>query len=92
MMPSASALTSPELFVLKIAEGLQRAYEAKISDDNDAVVVTAQQADLKISEAITVVRDLMLHAVVIVFANENADGTRTALRISVVKDGLIPPM
>jgi hypothetical protein len=29
---------------------------------------------------------------VIVFANQNPDGTRTAVRITVGKDGLIPPM
>ncbi len=53
--------------VLKTAEALQRAYEAKISGDQDEAIVTAQQADLEVSQAITVVSDLVLHAVTELF-------------------------
>jgi alkylation response protein AidB-like acyl-CoA dehydrogenase len=53
--------------VLKTAEALQRAYEAKISGDQDAAILTAQQADLEVSQAITVVSDLVLHAVTELF-------------------------
>jgi alkylation response protein AidB-like acyl-CoA dehydrogenase len=53
--------------VLKTAEALQRAYEAKISGDEGAGVVAAQQADLEVSQAITVVSDLVLHAVTELF-------------------------
>jgi alkylation response protein AidB-like acyl-CoA dehydrogenase len=53
--------------VLKTAEALQRAYEAKISGDERAGVVAAQQADLEVSQAITVVSDLVLHAVTELF-------------------------
>jgi alkylation response protein AidB-like acyl-CoA dehydrogenase len=53
--------------VLKTAEALQRAYEARISGDQDAAVVTAQQADLEVSQAITIVSDLVLHAVTELF-------------------------
>lgn len=62
--------------VLKTAEALQRAYEAKIADEQDAAVVTAQQADLEVSEAITVVSDLVLHAVTELFDALGASGSK----------------
>jgi alkylation response protein AidB-like acyl-CoA dehydrogenase len=62
--------------VLKTAEALQRAYEAKISGDQDAAIVTAQQADLEVSQAITVVSDLVLHAVTELFDALGASGSK----------------
>jgi alkylation response protein AidB-like acyl-CoA dehydrogenase len=53
--------------VLKTADALQRAYEAKISGDLDAAVVTAQQADLEVSQAISIVSNLVLDAVTELF-------------------------
>jgi alkylation response protein AidB-like acyl-CoA dehydrogenase len=49
--------------VLKAAEALQRAYEAKVSGARDAALLTGQQADLEVSQAVTVVSDLVLHAI-----------------------------
>jgi len=48
---------------LKAAEALQRAYEAKLSGDRDAAHLAGQRADLEVSQAVTVVSDLVLHAV-----------------------------
>lgn len=62
--------------VLKTAEALQRAYEAKISGDQEAAIVTGQQADLEVSEAITVVSDLVLHAVTELFDALGASGSK----------------
>jgi hypothetical protein len=55
------------------------AYEAKVSGDQDAAVVTAQQADLEGSQAITVVSDLVLHAVTEVFDALGASSARRGL-------------
>lgn len=57
--------------------------EQKIFVPEKAPVVTYQPADRSA---------LTKGAHIIAFANENPDGTRTAVRISVGKDGLIPPM
>ncbi len=57
--------------------------EQKIFVPEKASVVTYQPAD---TGALT------KGAHIIAFANDNPDGTRTAVRISVGKDGLIPPM
>jgi alkylation response protein AidB-like acyl-CoA dehydrogenase len=53
--------------VLKAAEALQRAYEATQSGDREAAAESAQYADLEVSQAVTVVSDLVLHAVTELF-------------------------
>jgi alkylation response protein AidB-like acyl-CoA dehydrogenase len=58
----AAAYTAGAI-VLKAAEALQRAYEAKISGDQHAALLTGQQADLEVSQAVSVVSDLVLHAI-----------------------------
>ncbi len=64
---------------LKAAEALQRAYEATIAGDKDAAIVTAQQADLEVSQAITVVSDLVLHAVTELFDALGASASKRSL-------------
>ncbi len=62
--------------VLKAAEALQRAFEARLTGDEDAERLATNIADLETAEAQTVVTDLILEATTLVFDALGASATR----------------
>ena len=62
--------------VLKAAEALQRAFEARLSGDEEAEKAASSIADLEAAEAQTVVTDLILDATTLVFDALGASATK----------------
>ena len=62
--------------VLKAAEALQRAYEARLTGDEEAERAATGIADIEAAEAQTVVTDLILEATTLVFDALGASATR----------------
>ncbi|MEH2549821.1 alkylation response protein AidB-like acyl-CoA dehydrogenase [Bradyrhizobium sp. AZCC 2262] len=63
--------------VLKVAEALQRAHEAQLSDDGERSAAAITIAEIELDQAVTVVSDLILEATTILF---DALGASSAAR------------
>ncbi|WP_320198881.1 acyl-CoA dehydrogenase family protein [Agrobacterium sp. rho-13.3] len=61
------AAYSAGAIVLKAAEALQAAYDANVSGDEERIAVADRNADLEISQSVTVVSNLILDASTILF-------------------------
>ncbi|MCX8999675.1 acyl-CoA dehydrogenase family protein [Rhizobiaceae bacterium BDR2-2] len=65
--------------VLKVAESLQRAYDANAGGDEEVIAFATRNAELEISQAVTVVTSLVLDATTVLF---DALGASAARRVN----------
>lgn len=62
-----SAAYAAGAIVLKAAEALQRAHEANLADDAEAAVTANRDAELEVSQSVTVISSLILDATTVLF-------------------------